>query len=303
MQTRPPDEILVCVRPEDSATRAVLATTTHARVHEVLVDRPGVIAARNAGLNASIGDVLAYLDDDAVPHADWLERLLQHYDTDPSIGAVGGRDRVHHGSELIVGRKAGVGTITRYGRWITQLHLGYGPPRDVHLLKGANMSYRRQWLPDLRWDTNLRGDGAEHHEDSALALAIKAAGFRVVYDPSILVDHYEADRGDSDPREQPQGRTIADWAHNQTYDSVRYLPPTRAAACVAYGLLIGTRPAPGLGMGVRRLLAREQPTAVVAAVRQALRGRVAGLRTGRRARRESTSFCRPTNRRRGTSKP
>src|SRR4051794_39851671 len=49
LQSRSPDEVLVCVRPDDSPTRAVLATTAHSTVREILVDRPGVIAARNAG--------------------------------------------------------------------------------------------------------------------------------------------------------------------------------------------------------------------------------------------------------------
>lgn len=39
----------------------------------------GVCAARNEGLEAANADVVAFTDDDCVPPADWLERIVQHF--------------------------------------------------------------------------------------------------------------------------------------------------------------------------------------------------------------------------------
>jgi GT2 family glycosyltransferase len=50
----------------------------------------GASGTRNAGVAASHGQVLAFLDDDAVAHPDWLELLLRPL-TDPSVVGVGGR--------------------------------------------------------------------------------------------------------------------------------------------------------------------------------------------------------------------
>ena len=49
----------------------------------------GLSGARNSGIAAAHGDVLAFLDDDAVAEPDWLERLLAGY-RDPRVLAVGG---------------------------------------------------------------------------------------------------------------------------------------------------------------------------------------------------------------------
>jgi glucosyl-dolichyl phosphate glucuronosyltransferase len=56
------------------------------------VGRRGVSGARNSGVAASHGEVVAFLDDDAVASANWLESLLHHF-VDPDVVGVGGRTR------------------------------------------------------------------------------------------------------------------------------------------------------------------------------------------------------------------
>lgn len=44
--------------------------------------RPGIVAARNTGLNAveESDDAIVFIDDDEVPEPDWLQRLISHAD-------------------------------------------------------------------------------------------------------------------------------------------------------------------------------------------------------------------------------
>ena len=59
-QSLPPDEVLVVLRPKDADSRGIVASGWRLPVREVVVDRPGAVAARNAGLAVAIPAVLAY---------------------------------------------------------------------------------------------------------------------------------------------------------------------------------------------------------------------------------------------------
>lgn len=61
------------------------------RAIRVLVEpRPGASAARNAGIRAATGEIVAFTDSDCSPDATWLDHLIRPF-LDPSVAGAAGR--------------------------------------------------------------------------------------------------------------------------------------------------------------------------------------------------------------------
>src|SRR4051812_45769818 len=179
-QQRPPDRVIIVARAEDEPTQRVAAAGHDGlTVERVLVAAPGQVAALNAGLEGLREDVVAITDDDCVPPPDWLARIERAFAADPGLGGLGGPDRLWHGGERVTGERRVVGRLLWYGRFVGLHHLATGPAREVDILKGANMSFRRRAVAARRFDPVLRGMGTEQHNDWVFSLAVKAAGWRL----------------------------------------------------------------------------------------------------------------------------
>jgi GT2 family glycosyltransferase len=281
-QERAPEETLVVVRDEDSASQEVVRARGKS-VRLVPVQHPGVVAAMNAGIDASSGDLVALTDDDAAPHTDWLALMVASYeaDADAQVAAVGGRDWVHtKRGTLMDGSASTVGTVGLFGRVTGNHHLGVGPPRDVDVLKGVNLSVRGELLRQVRIDERLRGVGTEHHWEVALCLTLRRGGFRVVYDPRIAVDHHLQPRVD-DSR-QFSSSELCDSTFNETLALLEYLPAWRRALYLMWAFAIGTSTTPGVVQMLRALPSRGAVSWSLFCGAQS--GMMLGLRTYRRTR-------------------
>jgi GT2 family glycosyltransferase len=245
-QIRPPDQIVVVRRLEDAESASV-TSEIGAYAEEVVVHAPGQTAALRAGADRATGDVLAFLDDDAVPRRDWLLRLLAPY-ADPGVVAVGGRDVVYHDGEIEVGSRRTVGRLSWLGRLTGNHHLGDGRARPVDFLIGCNCSYRREVFSI---PIGLRGTGAQVANDLATSLRASTAFGRVIYEPGALVDHFPGTRFGDDTRVNPNRAAVSDSIYNQAF-VVASLRPDMRNLRLAYLLAVGDRVSPGLG---RSLLA------------------------------------------------
>ena len=124
--------------------------------------------------------------------------------------------------------------------------LGVGGLREVDMLKGANMSYRRAAIERLRFDTRLRGAGAQVHNDMGFSMRVQRDGWKLVYDPAIAVDHFPAERFDDDRRDAASLNAISNGAYNMHLILREHLPPVRREIAWWWWTLVGTRVYPGL---------------------------------------------------------
>ncbi len=280
-QSRAPNEVVVGVRRDDAdSARAVesLARTYPVPLRLATSAESGVVAAMNAALAMCRADstIIALTDDDTEPRRDWIERLAGCF-ADPTVGGAGGRDWQPHER----GDRAVVGKVQWFGRTIGNHHLGAGPARDVDVLKGANCAYRAPLLRALKFDDRLAGAGAQLFWELALCLPIRRAGWRLVYDPAIAVEHHVEPRSDGDQLHRGvfASAPLSDAIHNETLVLLEHQRGVAWPATVAWALLVGTHHEPGLAQ-IPRLVLRGDRHAV-ARWRATVDGRVRGWRRWR----------------------
>jgi GT2 family glycosyltransferase len=105
-------------------------------------EAPGLAGARNTGVEATHGEVVAFLDDDAVAAPNWIERLCAAYD-DPRVLAVGG-------AVLPLFERGRPRWLPEEFNWVVGCSYR-GMPVDrspVRNLIGCNMSFRREALEE-----------------------------------------------------------------------------------------------------------------------------------------------------------
>jgi GT2 family glycosyltransferase len=172
------------------------------RTH-LMDENVGLLGARNAGAEVATGDVVAFLDDDAVADGRWIERLVAAYE-DRDRAAVGGRVT----PAWLAGRPE---FLPEEFYWIVGVtHRGFGPDGDpsregeVRNTNGSNISLRREVFLDLDgFDTDIGGRKGDNHlqggETELCARLREAYGEGVWYVPDAEVAHkvfdYRTDPG------------------------------------------------------------------------------------------------------------
>ena len=280
-QTQAPFEVVVGLRAHDTESTDCLDALTAPwpfPIRRAVTAEPGVIAAMNAALSECRGDIIALTDDDTEPHADWIERISNGFN-DARIGGVGGRDwQAKERTD-----RTDVGRVQWFGRVIGNHHLGAGPARAVDVLKGANAAYRAPLLRAVGFDTRLMGTGAQMFWELALCLPLRRAGWTLVFDPKIAVEHHIAPRHGDDQRHRGLFASAPqrDAVHNETLVLLEHQQGFARVAFIAWAWLMGTRTEPGLAQ-LPRLLLRGNRDAI-ARWRATLAGRMLGWHSWRNA--------------------
>ena len=252
-QTKPVHQLLVTIRDTDQETWDFFETYDPGSLPlELLkVSRTGVIAALNTALAAATGDILTATDDDAEAYPDWLEQIEKHFADDPAVGAVGGKDVLYENGVLKDGEAPIVGVLQWFGRPIGNHSQGIGPAREVDLLKGVNMSFRMAALGELTFDERMLGTGAQVHYEMSICLSLKRAGWKVIYDPNVLVNHFRAERFDEDQRYIFNPVANYNQVYNETIVLLDHFKGVQKIVFVLWAIFIGTRAARGLLQMIR----------------------------------------------------
>lgn len=164
------------------ADAAALAGLAHdLTIKRALAREPNISAARNVGIIQAGGDIVAFIDDDAVPEPSWLRYLCTPF-SDAGVSATGGFVRGRNGiSWQWRGRAVNALGETRDHEPGAALPEGFACKTE-----GTNMAVRRDVLSALGGF-----DEAFHFylDETDLNLRLHAAGHRTVLVPDAEVHH------------------------------------------------------------------------------------------------------------------
>lgn len=166
-----PYEIIV-VNDGSTDRTAAVAEAAGAIVLTTPNGRPA--AARNAGIRAAQGAIVCCTDADCAPHPGWLREITAPF-ADPTVVAVKGTYATHQ--RELVARFVQLEYEDKYDRMI--------PGEAIDFVDTYSAAYRR--------DVVLANDGFDERfdylEDQELSFRLAARGYRMVFQPTAVVDH------------------------------------------------------------------------------------------------------------------
>lgn len=160
-------------------------------VRRLRLDRNmGVAAGRNAGLRRARGRYLMLLDNDTVATAAAIEGLAEYLDKHPDVGLVAPRLTGADGAVQLSYKPfpgLGVKIKNMLGRRADTTDARLCLTTEPFYVIGAAQMFRREVYERVG---ELDGHIFFGPEDADYCMRVRAAGYRVVYDPDIAIEHY-----------------------------------------------------------------------------------------------------------------
>jgi GT2 family glycosyltransferase len=202
-QTRVPDRVLVVDSSDDDATERAVAdelapTWPEGSVIEYQRANPGLTNQRTVGIDATVEDIVHFVDDDTVLEPGYFAAIVDEFVADRAgaLGGVGGfvTDQPAHRYRRVdawLGLDgADEGVVLPSGRNV-RVYTPPPQPIPVDWLPGCAMSYRRAVFATERPNLRLGRDG--NGEDVELSYRVRQR-YGLVITPHARMEHHESPR-------------------------------------------------------------------------------------------------------------
>ena len=188
-QLQPGDQLVVAIDYNDELLQRVSADYGSRATVVPNRNQSGICGARNAGIEASTGSVVAFVDDDAQIQPGWLERLRDDY-RDPTVTGVGGN------AQPVWPTERPPWFPVEFDWVVGCSHRGLPVDRaPVRNLLGCNMSFRRSALNSVGGfssEIGQVGGSLMRHDETELCIRLNqnSANSVLILDPRIKVRHW-----------------------------------------------------------------------------------------------------------------
>ena len=192
-QTRPPTQVVLVI---DHNTKLLERSIAEFDGVDVVANRyeSGLSGARNSGVDEARGDIIAFLDDDALADRDWLEALVAPY-VESTVVGTGGVARA-------AWPDARPSWFPSEFEWVVGCSYRGLPEHESPIRNpiGANMSFRRSAFATaggFQTDFGRVGTLPLGCEETEFSIRVRSLdpGARIIHVPGAQVDHFvSADR-------------------------------------------------------------------------------------------------------------
>lgn len=146
---------------------------------------------RNLGAKRAKGNIVAFIDDDAMASKNWLENLARHYE-DEEVMCTGGKIIPKFASNVPEKLKK-LDKHIFYGL-IGATFIEWEQAREIKspLIWGCNMSFRKNVFEKVSYfppELGRKEGKLLSEEERYLQLKILEEGYKIIYDPDAVVEH------------------------------------------------------------------------------------------------------------------
>ncbi|AVH72412.1 glycosyltransferase family 2 protein [Nostoc sp. 'Lobaria pulmonaria (5183) cyanobiont'] len=185
-------EIVIVDNGSSDRTREVVEQKTYnPRLKYVFEPTIGLSVARNTGAKVASGDILAYLDDDAVASKGWLQVLYSAYYNNSKLAIAGGKVTLLWPPGIQQPRWLSPGLAANLGAYdLGDSNIYIEQPGSTP--RGLNYSIRRSFLEEIGgFDPHLGrvGKNLLSNEELQMTEFALQRGWQVAYLPEALVAH------------------------------------------------------------------------------------------------------------------
>jgi len=217
-QIRSPDEVLIVLKPSGDGSEEVIRSFEDKLPIRVIYQSSGgnFVDAVELGIKNAKGDIVLFLDDDAIAPGDWISKYEELFNKLNDAGGISGVGKYAYlkGNEVILTQEQRPETYsikttnwfhrkplpeyTDYCEWIAISGLLGGGGNKCHgdIIKtaglwGANMGFRRNLLLDCPVSSLYRHSKKGLHYESVLAYCVRRKGYHTYKALNLFVWHIQ----------------------------------------------------------------------------------------------------------------
>ncbi len=181
-QTYDKFEVIIVNGPSTDGTKNLINLYPFRSIQQT--KKGGLSEARNLGLREAKGEIVAFIDDDAIADKNWVKSHAMKY-KDENVGGVGGTIKLKNGKIEEYKNK-----VNRFGDLGIEKNIANSGHEWFNTTCGCNTSFRKKTLEEI-------GGFDEYYtywfDETDVCVRVAKAGYKIEFEVDAVVQHNQTD--------------------------------------------------------------------------------------------------------------